>query len=396
MVIISRSIEPTVLELLSYFPAVGIIGPRQVGKTTLVKQLMKRLSKATIYLDLENEGDLVRLTNPSAFLRPYQDSCVIIDEVQQMPSLFPLLRSLIDEHRVPGRFILLGSVSPRLIRDSSESLAGRIAYQELYPLSKEEVSPLSEIDTLTHWLRGGFPDALLAPTERLSFTWRRNFVKTYVERDLPQLGLDSKAVNVDTFWRMLASFHGNLWNAQNFSRSLGASAPTVSRYLAFMEQAFLIRRLIPYSINLKKRLVKSPKVYVRDSGLLHFLNGLTDLSELQGSHTVGASWEGYVIEQTLALLQDRGEAYFYRTQQGTEADLVLAKGNHILVAIEIKYTISPKLSKGFIIATEDLKTPYNIIITLGDAQFPIAEDIEVCGIEPWITERLPALIEKHF
>lgn len=279
------------------------------------------------------------------------------------------------------------------VRDSSESLAGRIAYQELFPLSLAEVT---SIDTMKHWVRGGFPDAFLAPSNQLSLAWRRNFIKTYVERDLPLLGLDNTAVSIERFWRMLASFHGNLWNAQSMSRSLGISAPTVNRYLEFMEQAFLVRRLLPFSVNLKKRLVKSPKVYVRDSGLLHVLNGLTNQDELLSSHTVGASWEGYVVEQTLALWQQhQGEAYFYRTQQGTEADLVLAKGNRALVAIEIKYTISPKLSKGFVIATEDLRTPHNIIVTPGNAQFPVTENIEVCGIETWIAERLPKLIAQY-
>ncbi len=394
MVIFPRSIESTVIKLISYFPAIGIIGPRQAGKTTLARQIMQQVKEDTLYLDLENEIDLTKLSNPTLFLAQYKNSCVVIDEVQRMPSLFPLLRSLIDAHRVPGRFILLGSASPGLVRDSSESLAGRIAYQELYPLNLQEIQSLSTADTFLHWLRGGFPNALLAPDESLSFVWRRNFIRTYVERDLPLLGLDTGAVNINKFWRMLASFHGNVWNAQNFSRSLGVSAPTVNRYLDFMEQAFLIRRLQPFSHNIKKRLVKSPKVYIRDSGLMHFLNGVATLEELQGNFMVGASWEGYVIEQTLALLQDQAEAYFYRTQQGAEVDLVLTKGNRTLIAIEIKYTISPKLTKGFIIATEDLGAPYNIIITPGKARFPLRENVEVCGIDTWVSERLPELIKE--
>ena len=387
-----RSAQAEIIDLLAYFPAVGIIGPRQVGKTTLAKQIMQVVESDTLYLDLENEIDIARLSNPTLFLQSYQNVCVVIDEVQRLPLLFPMLRSLIDVHRVPGRFILLGSASPNLIRDSSESLAGRIAYQELYPLSLQE---LPGMNTFEHWLRGGFPDSLLAPTDKLSFTWRRNFVRIYVERDLPALGLETNAINIRNFWQMLASFHGNLWNAQNFSRSLGVSAPTVNRYLDFMEQAFLIRRLPPWSRNSKKRLVKSPKIYVRDSGLLHLLNGLSTLPELQGSFAIGASWEGYGIEQTLALLQDKAEAYFYRTQQGTEADLVIAKGNQLLIAIEIKYTISPKLSKGFVIATEDLATLHNVIITPGSARFPLKENIEVCGIETWISTMLPDLISRY-
>jgi len=379
---IRRNIEEELKELLSYFPVLGLVGARQVGKTTLAKEILKDMEKPCLYLDLELPEDFNKLTEPDLFLNQYQDHCIVFDEVQRVPGLFPVLRSLIDQNRKPGRFFLLGSASPALIRDASESLAGRIVYRQLTPLLLKEVE--STISFEKHWLRGGFPDSLLAPTDKLSNTWRRSFVQSYVERDLPLLGLNVDPILIRKFWTMLAHFHGNVWNAQNFGKSLGISGPTVNKYLNFMEQAFLIFSLPSYNANVKKRLVKSPKIYVRDSGMLHHLTGIQTLEQLHGNVIIGASWEGYVIEQIKSVLDEDKELCFYRTHEGTECDLLILEGGIPKVAIEIKFTSAPKVSKGFNIAIADLGTSNNFIITPKSADYPLSETIRVCSLASFI------------
>jgi uncharacterized protein len=375
---IERSIKKEIKELLSYFPVVGMVGARQVGKTTLAKEILKELDKPSIYLDLELPEDLNKLTEPDLFLTQYQNYCVILDEVQRVPRLFPVLRSLIDQNRLPGRFFLLGSASPDLIRDASESLAGRIVYKQLAPLHLLEIH--QEITLENHWLRGGFPDSLLAPLDKLSNTWRRSFVQSYVERDLALLGLNANPSIIRKFWTMLSHFHGNVWNAQSFARSLGVTSPTISRYLHFMEQAYLVFTLPSYNANVKKRLIKAPKVYIRDSGILHHLTGIQSIEQLYGNVLAGASWEGYVIEQIRNVLDDDKELYFYRTHEGTECDLVIVEGGYPKVAVEIKFTNAPKVSKGFYIAIEDLKTENNFVITPSSESYPLSENVRVCNL----------------
>ncbi len=370
-----RFAEENILQLASFFPAVAVVGPRQVGKTSLVQAIRAQLDKPSVYLDLENPDDLARLNNPSLFLDPLADQTVILDEVQKLPELFPQLRGIIDRKRQAGRFILLGSASPDLIRDTSESLAGRIAYHELKPFLFGEVRDIT--DYRTHWFRGGFPDSLLAPGDELSRLWRQNFIQTYLERDLPLLGLRADPIVTGKLWRMAAHLSGNLLNMENLSGSLGIHAKTVRRYLDFMESAYLIRRLQPYFTNLKKRLVKTPKLYIRDTGILHQLLGVSSFFDLSGHPLLGASWETYVIEQMSAILPDWAELYFYRTHEGTEADLVIARGGKPHILVEIKYSTTPKPSRGFHIARSDLNTQKQFIICPVEEGFPYSEDIRV-------------------
>lgn len=372
-----RLTERQLHKLISYFPVVAVVGPRQVGKTSLVKSISGSLKQECVYLDLENPTDQARLRDPYLYLGSQADKMVIIDEVQREPTLFPVLRSLIDQDRRAGRFILLGSASPDLIRDSSESLAGRIAYLELHPLAWREVE--GHTTHWQHWVRGGFPDALFAPDDELSRLWRQNFIQTYLERDLPLLGLRANPMVIGRLWRMLAHWNGQLLNAEKLGGSLGVTGNTVRGYLDFLESAFLIRRLPPYVTNLKKRLVKSPKVYLRDTGVLHQLLGITDFNALSGHPVLGASWENYVIEQISILAPDWADLYFYRTHQGTEVDLVITRGGEPAIIVEIKYTTSPRITKSMRIAAEDLGRPKQFVICPINEGFLLSEDIRVLG-----------------
>lgn len=383
---ISRSIESRLRELISFYPAVGLVGARQVGKTTLVKTLGQNF----IYLDLEDDRDRAKLSaDPHFFFQQYTDRCIILDEVQQMPEIFRLLRGAIDENRRPGRFVLLGSASPDLLRQSSESLAGRIAYLELHPFHLLEIE--GRFDWKTHWLRGGFPDALQAPSPELSFEWRRNFIRSYLERDLPRLGLSADPVTVRRFWQMLAGENGGIWQGEKFARSLGVSAATAKRYLTFLENAFLSMTLEPWFPNVGKRVVKSPKIFQTDSGILHTWLDLTDMDNLLGSAALGASWEGYVINQIKNVSQGQFGCYFYRTHQGAECDLVLVRGDKPIASVEIKFSPARALSKGFFIATADLGTSNNYVIVPETEAFEARKGLFVVGLSTFLTEHLPRL-----
>ncbi|MCB0579614.1 MAG: ATP-binding protein [Phaeodactylibacter sp.] len=375
---IPRSAEKEILRLTHQYPAVVITGPRQVGKTSLVKHLAGKLPHKGVYLDLELPEDFNKLNNPALFLERLQDQTVIIDEVQRLPELFPVLRALIDRKRQPGRFILLGSASPELIRDTSESLAGRVAYLELPPFTLAEIP--SGVDFMEHWLRGGFPESLLSDNDQKSLEWRFNFIQSYLERDLPLLGLGADPMLIRRLWTMIAHMNGNVLNMQTLAKSLGISGQTVRRYLDFLESAFLIRRLQPYHFNIKKRLVKSPKIYIRDTGILHALLNIGGTQQLLGHPVVGGSWEAYVLQEVYARLLQRTELFFYRTQDGTEVDLVIAPGGIPASVVEIKFSTTPKVNKGFRIAKDDLQTEKSFIICPVEEGYPIAEDIEVLGI----------------
>ena len=380
----NRCIWPLLQEYLSLFPAVGLIGPRQVGKTTLVKNLL--LEKESIYLDLEKASDKAKLANAELFLKTHQNKTVILDEIQMMPELFTELRSLIDEKREAGRFILLGSAAPDLIRKSADSLAGRIAYLELTPFHLGEVEA-DEIDKL--WIRGGFPLSYLANSEKGSRLWREHFIKTYIERDLGLLGLNTDPFLVERFWRMLGHAQGGLLVSENFARALGISRPTVNRYLEFLHGSFMVRLLQPYFPNVKKRLVASPKVYIRDSGLLHSLTGIDSYENLINQLLVGHSWEGFVIEQICNVLGDAYEYYFYRTHQGAECDLLLVKSGKVKHAIEIKNTLSPKISKGFRISMQDTRAEKGTIICRITDSYHLEENIEAMGLWNFLKNKKP-------
>ncbi len=370
-----RNAEKEIIQLTKQFPAVAIVGPRQVGKTSLARYVADALEQKSIYLDLESPGDLNKLSDPELYLGSLPNLTVILDEVQRVPGLFPVLRGLIDKRRVPGRFILLGSASPELIQDASESLAGRIAYFEMNPFSFLEVS--QKVDFRTHWLRGGFPNSLLAEDDKNSTVWREHFIQSYLERDLPLLGLNANPILTRRLWTMLAHWNGNLLKYESLSNSLGISGPTVRKYIDFFESAYLVRRIQPWFTNIPKRIVKSPKIYIRDTGILHTLLSIDSFDQLQGSPGIGASWEAYIVQEIASILPPRYELCFYRTQDGTEADLVLIKAGVPDKLVEIKYSSAPTVTKGMRIAAIDLQTRRNVIVAPVAESYPIGDGYEV-------------------
>ena len=368
---IARNLYEKITTSLEQFPVVGIIGSRQTGKTTLAKLIQKK-NMNSVYLDLELPSDQNKLREPELYLSRHGDALVIIDEIQRMPSLLPLIRALVDQNRVPGRFLILGSASPDMIRKSSESLAGRVAYHELPPFQLNEVGNRKEKATAL-WLRGGYPDSFLARDMESSLNWREAFIRTYLERDIPQLGIRVPASQLRNFWTMIAHQHAQLWNASQIANSLGVSAPTVRHYLSILEDTFLVRQLRPFHANLKKRMVKAPKVLIRDSGLLHSLLGIGSMDDLQGRPLVGHSWEGFVIEQIIAQLPPRWEAYFFRTAAGAEIDLILAHSGREPVAVEIKYSATPEVSRGFRGACLDLQCSKAYVVYPGSEAYPLGK-----------------------
>jgi uncharacterized protein len=377
---IKRILENRILRALEHFPAVAILGPRQAGKTTLAKMILSHLKKKSIFIDLENPEDAVMLSEPLRFFEANKEKCVIIDEIQRKPELFPLLRSVIDQDRTPARFILTGSASAELLFMSSETLTGRIVYTELTPFL------FCEIETGTtlynHWLWGGFPQPCLVEDSSFRTEWFRSFFVTYVERDFRIIGLGALPENLSRFFRMVAHIHGNIMNKNMLANSLALNQATINTYLNYFEQAFLIRVLPAWHINQGKRLIKSPKVYIRDSGLLHYLHRINDYNQLLGHPLLGHSWEGYVIEQIIGCKGDSYEYFFYRTQDGAECDLVLTRGNVPFFALEIKFTSTPSRSKGFTTAIADLGTIHNFIIIPEVKQtYSLGDNIMVCDLK---------------
>jgi len=390
--ILPRLATQTLQKLLGWFPVVAIVGPRQAGKTTLAKNIVAALGRPSVYLDLEAEKDRRKLKDPYLFLKRYEDHCIIMDEIQRMPGLFELLRGMVDEHRVSGRFLLLGSASPALLQQSSETLAGRIAYFELSPFNLLEINTLYKQEDF--WLRGGFPDSLLTDNDEQSSAWRQNFIRTYLERDLRLLGLSTEPAAIRRFWQMTASVNGSIWNGERFASSLGVSGNTVKKQLDFLENAFLLTVLQAWHSKMGKRMVKAPKVYVRDSGILHTLLRLDFYEELMAHPILGSSWEGFVIEQIKQLVGDNLACFYYRTHNGSECDLVLAKGSEALAAIEIKYSSAPDVSKGFYLALEDLGTAHNFVVVPQGADYPLKANVEVVSLVSFLQNHLPKLLGK--
>ena len=387
---IERRLQKEIIALLKQFPAVAILGARQVGKTTLAKQIAASQKKPFLYLDLENPLDVRRLADPYTFLSDNNDKFIIIDEVQTIPSLFAVLRSVIDEDRRNGRFILLGSASPQLVKGVSESLAGRITYRELSPISFTELP--DNISRNKHWLRGGFPQALLAKNDKASDEWMNSFVRSYVERDLGFLfGIELTSNIIRRILSMLAHINGSVWNAEMVARSLGITAPTVNRYIDFLEGAFLVHRLPAFYVNTRKRLVKAPKIYIRDSGLLHQLSDVQNTLSLKGHPVVGSSWEGYIVEQVKELKPAGVDLYYYRTQTGAEYDIVLARGVHPVACAEIKLTNAPVISKGNYQSIADIKTKKNFVVVPDVDEYKTKEGIIICNTKVFFTKYLPKI-----
>ena len=364
---------------LNLFPAVALLGPRQVGKTTLALQLAAQ--QPSLYLDLESPADLAKLSDPGLYLGSQPGKLLILDEVQRQPELFGTLRGLIDADRRrgqnQGRFLLLGSASVELIRQSSESLAGRLAFVDLGGLTVPEVGE-SLREQL--WIRGGFPDSFLASSDQASSLWRQAFLRTYLERDIPQLGPRIPAETLRRFWTMLAHSQGSLFNAAALGRSLGVSGKTVARYLDLLVDLLLVRRLQPVHTNAGKRLVKAPKVFIRDSGLVHTLLGLDDREAVLGHPVAGGSWEGFVLETLLSCAPERANAWFYRTAAGAEMDLVLDLPGGSRWAIEIKRSSAPRLSKGFHQARADLEPERCFVVYAGRERYPLAAGVDAIGV----------------
>jgi len=378
---IPRRALSAVRQALNRQAAVVLLGPRQAGKTTLA--LAVAAETASVYLDLEAPGDRAKLTDPALFLGPLQDRLVVLDEIHRVPELFQPLRGLIDEGRrhgrATGRFLMLGSASMDLLRQSGESLAGRIAYVDLAPLDVLEVAGGGDARR-TLWLRGGFPGSFLAADDDASFAWREDFIRSYLEREVPLFGPRVPAETLRRLWTMLAHGQGTVLNASRLATSLAVSAPTVGRYIDLLVDLLLLRRLPPFHGNVKKRLVKSPKIYVRDSGLVHALLGLPDHDTLAGHPVVGASWEGFVIENLLAAVPRRVTASFYRTAAGAEIDLVLEVPGGEIWAIEIKGGLTARPRKGFYSACEDIDAARRFVVHAGDDRYPLSRDVEATGL----------------
>lgn len=365
--------------------AVGLIGPRQCGKTTLARQLVS--AESPNYLDLEDPSSIARLDEPMTALRNLK-GLVVIDEVQRRPDLFPVLRVLADRKPLPARFLVLGSASPELLRQSSESLAGRI---ETIAMSGFSMSEAGREAHMRHWLRGGFPPSFLARTNTDSLAWRKNFIQTFLERDLPQWGIGTPSTALLRFWTMLAHYHGQMWNAADPARSLGVSEPTVRRYLDILSGVFMVRQLLPWHANLKKRQVKAPKIYFRDTGLLHYLLGIRSEKDLLGHPKSGASWEGYVIEETIKAIEPE-EACYWATHGGAEIDLVLVKDGRLL-GVECKRMDAPRMTPSMGTALQDLKLEQIAVVYPGTKRYSLGERVAAVPLEA-VAEGMKGLFPK--
>lgn len=380
---IPRDIRQKTLTALSRQAAVALIGPRQVGKTTLALDIAQ--DRDSVYLDLEAREDREKLRNPALFLTKNENSLVILDEIHRMPELFQTLRGLIDKGRRKGlrtsRYLILGSASIDLLRQSGETLAGRIEYIDMAPLNILEAGTETDFSIDKLWLRGGFPDSYLANNDEDSYAYRRNFIRTYLERDVPQFGPRIPSETLERLWIMLAHSQGQLLNASSLAKSLSISAPTVSSYIDLLSDLLLVRRLPPLHANTKKRLVKSPRVYVRDSGLVHALLGVGNYNQLSGHPVYGSSWEGFVIENLLSVAPDRSIASFYRTAAGAEIDLILDLPGGQRWAIEIKSGLEPKLQKGFYHALEDIAPDRSFVVYAGTDRYPVTTTTDAIGLK---------------
>lgn len=398
---IERALKRTLVSDLQFYPAVAILGARQVGKTTLARELtsvLRRDGLESEFFDLELDSDVARLRNAEAVLLELQTKTVVIDEVQRQPELFSLVRALIDKHRVPARFVLLGSSSTELLQRSSESLAGRCSYHQLTPFGIHEMTPNlehsaepsgpkvpSEFDVTKQLLvRGGFPVSYLAPTDSFSLSWRKSLLNTYAERDLQLAGIGAKPQVVKQFLAMLAHHHSGVWNAQTFANSLGVSSVTVAKYFRFLEQSFLVESLQPYHLNLGKRIVRSRKVYFADSGLVGSYFNSTVYADLLNLPHAGAIWEGFVYQTIRSILKPDDEVWFYRTHAGAEVDFVITRNQRVEYCVEAKLSNAPSLTKSFSHAIQDLSPQKTLVVTPNSKRYPIKNDIEALSLAEFV------------
>ena len=380
---IPRYAETLIRQKLTNTPAIVLLGPRQVGKTTLARRIAEGWPGGAVYLDLERPADRLRLDDADGYLRAQQGKLVILDEIHRAPGVFEVLRGIIDDHRQAGQrggqFLLLGSAALDLMRQSSETLAGRVAYLDIAPLAASETTNAGiKADTL--WLRGGFPDSLLALDDAQSLDWRRDFIRIYLERDVPMFAPRLPAETIGRLWTMLAHQQGSVVNQARLASALGVSNPTVDRYIDLLVDLQLLRRLRPWSGNVGKRLVKSPKVYVRDSGILHGLLELETLNDLLGHPVCGLSFEGHCIENLVLAAGSRRVPYFYRTHAGAEIDLLLEKGGRPEIAIEVKRSSAPSPGKGFSQACDDLEISQRYVLYPGLERFGLRHGAEAIGM----------------
>ena len=367
-------------------PVVALIGSRQVGKTTLALEVSRKIKKPVTHIDLESDADFNKLTDAEAYLKRFAGQLLIIDEVQRKPDLFRLLRVIVDDRKRRGEqschFLLLGSASRDLLQKSSESLAGRIRYLELTPFTVTELNENEKevFDLERLWLRGGFPGSYLASNEQQSRNWRKDFFSTYVERDIPSMGLGVAATQLKRFWKMLAHYHGSQINLSEFGRSLEVSHTTIRNYLDLLTDFYMVRQLPPWSGNIKKRLVKTPKIYIRDSGILHSLLQVSGIDDLLSHPIIGASWEGFVIENIISQLDERWECCYYRTATGAEIDLVLNTPDNEIWAVEIKRNQAPKLTRGYYEACKDIQATHKWVVNANNDRYPLPDEVEVIGL----------------
>ena len=378
---VKRNIEKELITRMKYFPVVAVLGPRQCGKSTLIKELSKRIENF-LYLDLQNDDDIKKLDEPNIFFNFNKDKTICLDEIQNRPELFRVLRSVIDSDRRNGRFIILGSASRDLIKQSSESLAGRISYLELTPFLLTEVYNEEKDSLYRIWSRGGFPESILIEDDEASFMWRESFIRTFLERDIPQLGFSIPTAVIGRLWKMCAHLHGQTLNNSKLGEAIGVSHHTVKSYIDILSQTFMIRLLPVYHANIGKRIVKSPKFYLRDNGILNALLSIRSFNELLSHPVFGESWEGLVIENILSELND-WDGYYYRTSKGAEIDLILEKGLK-KIAVECKASSAPSVSKGFYIAMEDLKIEEAYIIAPVKDEYPVKENVWVMSLKGFI------------
>lgn len=376
---IERTLQKEITSCLMEFPAVAILGPRQCGKSTLARKIIQNAGE-TVYLDLELPSDIQKLSEPELFLQQHKGKLICLDEIQRMPDIFPVLRSIIDADRRNGHFLILGSASPELIRQSSETLAGRIAYLELTPLLHHELLPIGQERILAqYWLRGGFPDSYLARDDEISGRWRENFIRTFLERDIPQLGFFLPAATLRRVWQICAHNSGQIFNASQLGTNIGVSHTTMKRYIDLLANTFMLRILPPFAPNIGKRLVKSPKIYLRDTGILHSMLRIDGFDDLLGHPALGSSWETLVLENIIACLPG-WDAFFYRTAAGAEIDLILTRGGKKL-AVECKASAAPQVSRGFWNGIADLGIEKAWVIAPVHDAYPIAKNVWVSSID---------------